>query len=289
MKFGQMMNNPSTTTTLTEADIKATVETAERRLRSLVRDVKRTCADDIKDSIDDAAKDIVDILHDWQDDDIADLGRGVTPPTHSALDKLASSKYGSFYDALKGFGLKLKADTSDDDDDDTDDKAKKPKSVLVIDGVESKLDLTDGMTTLLLQTLMKDGTHTIAIKLPEGICIPYGSANPAPAANPVIAPAAPVQSAYGQSKLEQLYATLPPDSLDVEFDLNGNPVYRVLFFGKKNKPVTRATAKKNIDNDALNVDEDDYKFYRVTWGMDKNGKWVCSPDRTAGTEKPFHC
>ena len=103
MKFGQMMNNPSTTTTLTEADIKATVETAERRLRSLVRDVKRTCADDIKDSIDDAAKDIVDILHDWQDDDIADLGRGVTPPTHSALDKLASSKYGSFYDALKGF------------------------------------------------------------------------------------------------------------------------------------------------------------------------------------------
>lgn len=93
----------------------------------------------------------------------------------------------------------------------------------------------------------------------------------------------------GESRLDSLMKKLPNGSIDAEFDVSGNPTYRVLYRKdvkeSKRKPMTREKVKKLIEGDDC-LDEGDFAYYPVNWKMDKDGNLVCYPDVSA-TPKPF--
>lgn len=173
MKHFPDFSTRTTKITVTEEDVNANVALAERRLRSLVRDAKRNAEDATKAKIDNLATDVTEIIHDWRDDDLDDIKNDTEPGKHTPLEKLASNKYGSFYDAIAGFGLKLNDDSSDSDGSAAKSaKQDKPQSIFVIDGKETEWHPSDATHELLAQFAHEKGKK-VEVKTPDGLLLPY--------------------------------------------------------------------------------------------------------------------
>lgn len=170
------------TTVITEDDIVDNAALAERRLRSLVRDAKRDADDATKSKIDNLATDITEIIHDWCDDDISDIENDVEPSKHTPLEKLMGSKYGTFADAVTGFGLKF-GDDSAPDKPTEDIKKDEPRSIFVVDGKETEWFPSDTAHELLARYFAYNG-QKVEVKTPDGLLLPYCKSNaPAPVGN----------------------------------------------------------------------------------------------------------